>query len=108
MEIFDGVRDARSLKVSLREEYNTQRPDNSLEYRTPAGFAAASAASASAKAAAPAAHARCLGKPVPEPSYSLGQEIQPGQAFQTVHHEESTLVVTSPCASLLSAGGGLV
>ena len=63
MEIFEGVRDARSLTASWRDEYNTQRPHSSLGYRTPAGFAAACAASASAKALAPAAHAGCLGKP---------------------------------------------
>jgi len=57
MEIFEGVRDARSLTVSWRDEYNTQRPHSSLGYQTPAGFAAACAASASAKASAPAAHA---------------------------------------------------
>ena len=57
MEIFEGVRDARSLTASWRDEYNTQRPHSSLGYRTPAGFAAACAASASAKASAPAAHA---------------------------------------------------
>ena len=57
MEIFEGVRDARSLTASWRDEYNTQRPHSSLGYQTPAGFAAACAASASAKASAPAAHA---------------------------------------------------
>ena len=57
MEIFDGVRDARSLTTAWRDEYNTQRPHSSLGYLTPAGFAAACAASASAKASAPAAHA---------------------------------------------------
>jgi len=57
MEIFEGVRDARSLTASWRDEYNTQRPHSSLGYRTPAGFAAACAASASAKASAPAARA---------------------------------------------------
>ena len=63
MEIFEGVRDARSLTASWRDEYNTQRPHSSLGYRTPAGFAAACAASASAKASAPAAHAGSLGQP---------------------------------------------
>ena len=57
MEIFEGVRDARSLTASWRDEYNTQRPHSSLGYQTPAGFAAACADSASAKASAPAAHA---------------------------------------------------
>ena len=57
MEIFEGVRDARSLTASWRDEYNTQRPHSSLGYRTPAGFGAAFAASASAKASAPAARA---------------------------------------------------
>ena len=57
MEIFDGVRDARTLTASWRDEYNTQRPHSSLGYQTPARFAAACAASASAKASAPAAHA---------------------------------------------------
>ena len=63
MRSFDGVRDARSLTTSWRDEYNTERPHSSLGYRTPAGFAVACAASASAKASAPAAHAGCLGKP---------------------------------------------
>ena len=63
MEIFDGVRDARALTASWRDEYNTQRPHSSLGYQTPARFAAACAASASAKASAPAAHAGCLGQP---------------------------------------------
>jgi transposase InsO family protein len=59
MEIFEGVRDARALTASWRDEYNAQRPHSSLGYLTPAGFAAACAASASAKASAPAAHAAC-------------------------------------------------
>jgi transposase InsO family protein len=63
MEIFEGVRDPRSLTASWKDEYNTQRPHSSLGYRTPAGFAAACAASASAKASAPAAHAGYLGQP---------------------------------------------
>ena len=63
MEIFDGVRDARALTASWREEYNTQRPHSSLGYQTPARFAAACAASASAKASAPAAHAGSRGHP---------------------------------------------
>jgi putative transposase len=63
MEIFDGVRDARALTASWKDEYNTQRPHSSLGYQTPARFAAACAASASAKASAPAAHAGSLGQP---------------------------------------------
>ena len=63
IEIFEGVRDARSLTASWGDEYNTQRPDISLGHRTPAGFAAACAASDSAKASAPATHASCLGQP---------------------------------------------
>ena len=59
MEIFEGVRDARALTASWRDEYNTQRPHSSLGYQTPAGFAAACAAFASAKASAQAAHAAC-------------------------------------------------
>jgi putative transposase len=65
MEIFDGVRDARALTASWKDQYNTQRPHSSLGYQTPARFAAACAAS--------------LVTPVPEPSYRLVQEIQPGQ-----------------------------
>ena len=61
MEIFDGIRDARSLTASWREEYNTQRPHSSAGYQTPFGFAAACAAFASAKASAQAAHAACGG-----------------------------------------------
>ena len=57
MEIFEGVRAARTLTAAWKDEYNTQRPHSSLGYLTPAGFAAACAASASAKASAPAAHA---------------------------------------------------
>jgi transposase InsO family protein len=41
MEIFDGVRDARSLAASWREKYNNQRRHSSLDYLNPAGFAAA-------------------------------------------------------------------
>ena len=63
MEIFEGVRDARSLTAAWRHEYNPPRPHSSLGYRTPAGFAASCAASASAKASAPAAHAGSLGRP---------------------------------------------
>jgi transposase InsO family protein len=40
MEIFDGVRDARSLTAAWRAEYNAQRPHRSLGYLTTAGFAA--------------------------------------------------------------------
>jgi len=57
MEIFEGVRAARTLTAAWKDECNTQRPHSSLGYRTPAGLAAACAASASAKASAPAAHA---------------------------------------------------
>jgi putative transposase len=77
MEIFDGVRDARSLTASWRDEYNTQRHHSSLGYRTPAGFAAACAPSASAKASAPAAHA---GAEVQPCSSTL---ISPGTANPT-------------------------
>ena len=63
MEIFDGIRDARALTASWRDEYNTQRPHSLLGYQTPARFAAACAASASAKASAPTAHAGSLGHP---------------------------------------------
>ena len=56
MEIFDSVRDARSLTAAWRK-CNALRPHSSLGYLTPAGFAAAFAAFASAKASAPAAHA---------------------------------------------------
>ena len=59
MEIFDGIRDARSLTASWREEYNTQRPHSSAGYQTPFGFAGACAAFATAKATAQAAHAAC-------------------------------------------------
>jgi hypothetical protein len=52
-----GARDARALTASLRDEYNTQRPHNSLGYQTPTGFAAAFEDFASAKASAQAAHA---------------------------------------------------
>ena len=58
-EIFEGVRNARAVTASWRDEYNTQRPHSSLGYQTPAGFAAACAAFASAKASAQAAHAAC-------------------------------------------------
>ena len=44
MEIFEGVREARALTASWRDEYNTKRPHSSLGYQTPAGFAAACAA----------------------------------------------------------------
>ena len=44
-EIFDGVRDARALNASWRDEYNTQRPHSSLGYQPPIRFAAACAAS---------------------------------------------------------------
>jgi putative transposase len=57
MEIFEGVRAARTFTAAWKDEYNPQRPHSSLGCRTPAGFAAACAASASAKASARAAHA---------------------------------------------------
>jgi putative transposase len=57
MEIFEGVRDARSLTAFWRDAYNTQRPHSSLGYQTPAGFAAACSAGAEALAEAEAAHA---------------------------------------------------
>jgi len=72
MEIFDGVRDARTLTASWRDEYNTQRPHSSLGYQTPVRFAAACAASASAKASAPAAHAGSLGQPCSQALISPG------------------------------------
>lgn len=56
VEIFEGIRDARSLTASWRDECNTQRPHSSLCYQTPAEFAAAYAAFTSAKASAQAAH----------------------------------------------------
>jgi transposase InsO family protein len=39
--VFEGVRDARALTASWRDEYNPQRPHSSLGYLTAAGFAAA-------------------------------------------------------------------
>jgi putative transposase len=47
-EIFETVREAQSLASSWRSDYNHYRPRNSLDYRTPAEFAAACAASAPA------------------------------------------------------------
>ena len=61
MEIFDGINDAQALTAAWRDDYNTQRPHSSLDYLTPAEFAAACAASTSAKASVPAAHAETLG-----------------------------------------------
>ena len=40
MEIFEGVRNARDVTASWRDEYHTLRPDSWLRYQTPAGFAA--------------------------------------------------------------------
>lgn len=51
VDIFHRVQDARLLTASLRDDYDMQRPDISLGYRTPATFAAGSAAFASAPAA---------------------------------------------------------
>ena len=61
MEIFDSIRDAQALTATWRDDYNTQRPQSSLDYLTPVDFAAACAASTSAKASVPAAHAGSLG-----------------------------------------------
>jgi transposase InsO family protein len=47
-EIFETVREAQSLAASWRSDYNHYRPHSSLDYQTPAEFAAACAASAPA------------------------------------------------------------
>ena len=39
-EVFDGLRDAKGLASSWKNEYNHRRPHSSLGYRTPAAFAA--------------------------------------------------------------------
>jgi hypothetical protein len=61
MEIFDGLHAARVLTTAWRHDYNTQRPHSSLDYMTPAEFAAACADSTSAKASVPAAQAETHG-----------------------------------------------
>jgi putative transposase len=48
LEIFDNLRTARELTAAWKEDYNQYRPHGSLDYQTPAQFAAACAASASA------------------------------------------------------------
>jgi hypothetical protein len=50
MEISDGLRDARSLTASWREEYTIECPDSALGSLPPAWFARARAAFASARA----------------------------------------------------------
>jgi len=57
-EVFDGVRDTRGIKTSLRDEYNTQRRRSTWGYKTPAWYAAVCMAFASAKASA---HAERVG-----------------------------------------------
>jgi len=47
-ELFDTVRQAKVLAENWRLEYNQHRPHSSLDYMTPAAFAAACLASASA------------------------------------------------------------
>ncbi len=47
-EIFENVREAQSLASSWRSDYNHYRPHSSLQYQTPAQFAAACVASAPA------------------------------------------------------------
>jgi len=47
-EIFENVREAQSLAASWQSDYNHYRPHSSLDYQTPAEFAAACAASAPA------------------------------------------------------------
>jgi putative transposase len=42
-EIFENVREAQSLAASWRSDYNHYRPHSSLDYRTPAEFAACAA-----------------------------------------------------------------
>jgi len=39
-EVFDGLRDAKGLASSWKNEYNHRRPHSSLGYRTPAAYAA--------------------------------------------------------------------
>jgi len=39
-ELFTGLRDAKSLAVSWKNEYNHRRPHSSLGYQTPAAYAA--------------------------------------------------------------------
>ncbi|MFO8015112.1 MAG: IS30 family transposase [Phycisphaerae bacterium] len=39
-EVFEGLRDAKALAAGWKNEYNHRRPHSSLEYRTPAAFAA--------------------------------------------------------------------
>jgi transposase InsO family protein len=47
-EIFENVREAQALASSWRSDYNHSRPHSSLDYQTPAQFAAACVASAPA------------------------------------------------------------
>ena len=82
MEIFEGVRDARSLTASWRDEYNTQRPHSSLGYQTPAGFAGSPPRVRLPPRPRPRLQPQTRSggrQPVPKPSYRLVQEIQPAQ-----------------------------
>ena len=69
-EIFETVREAQSLAASWRGDYNHYRPHSSLDYQTPAQFAAACAASAPAT---PALQQHTRGQealPIPQPLLS--------------------------------------
>jgi putative transposase len=69
-EIFETVREAQSLAASWRGDYNHYRPHSSLDYQTPAEFAAACAASAPAT---PALQQHTRGQealPIPQPLLS--------------------------------------
>jgi putative transposase len=70
-ELFESVSDARQRTVLWQADYNHQRPHSSLDYRTPAEFAAACAAFAPATPALQQ-HTRTLDNalPIPQPVLS--------------------------------------
>ena len=70
-ELFTGLRDAKSLAVSWKNEYNHRRPHSSLGYQTPAAYAACCEQGRRASLAEPPVGA----SPLP-PSRQAGRTIE--------------------------------
>lgn len=73
---FWDLRDARLKIEAWRVDYNQQRPHSSLDYQTPAAFAAAQLPSGLATLGLREAEPPCPGPPISEPGVTLNEPVK--------------------------------
>ena len=82
-ELFTDLADAKALSASWQNEYNHRRPHSSLDYQTPASFAAASGS---------AADAADVGGSAPKPPAPKPPRKAPGKKRpESVHHGQTLI-----------------